>query len=123
MHKICRQYNNRLNDIARDIYEGSVILTHQKIYCHPTESVIDISGIKTPTHFSRIVNFESCHTALQTRLVDDFGGYFYITKKEIPMADVVSNIFDYNGNTMEAQDNDNPSGTKNVLLLNYTSKS
>lgn len=123
MHKICRQYNNRLNDIARDVYEGSVGLTHQKIYCHPTESVIDISGLKTPTHFSRIVNFESCHTALQTRLVDDFGGYFYITKKEIPMADVVSNIFDYNGNSMESQDNDNPSGTKNVLLLNYTSKS
>lgn len=123
MHKMCRQYNDRINDLARDTYERTVTLDHQKIYCHPTESVIDVSGIKAPAHFSRIVNFESCREALQKRLADDFGGYFYITKKEIEMSDIVSNIFDYNGQSMGSQDNDNPSEKKMVLLLNYRGRS
>ena len=96
---------------------------YQKIYCHPIESVIDISGIQVPAHFSRIVNFESCREALQKRLADDFGGYFYITKKEIDMSDVVSNIFDYSKESMGSQDDSNPSGRKMVLLLNYKSGS
>lgn len=74
---IVNQHNSRLDDLKSKF--PNVVVDHQKIYCN-SDSKIEVKGVKPPYHFSRISNFESCYDALQKRVVDDFGGYYYLTK-------------------------------------------
>ena len=81
MAEIAKQHNNRINDLYNQGYRVSNFLSHQKIYFDKTIlGSIDVGAVfnNFPDHFSRISNFESCYDALQKRIVDDFGGFFFI---------------------------------------------
>lgn len=116
MKKIVTQHNNRINDLNNiGYYSSSSILKHQKIYFDKrlADSIELSDNIVFPDHFSRIVNFESCYDALQKRIVDDFGGFFYLRRAQV---DVDSEIAD--------QDNALPQGgTSYLLLLCYKERS
>lgn len=75
--RMCNEHNERLDEVKARF---GVNLDHQKIFCN-SDSVFDVTGGIPPYHFSRITNFESCYDALDNRIVNDFGGYFYLTKK------------------------------------------
>ena len=86
MKNIVTQHNNRINDLNSIGYSSSSsILKHQKIYFDKSSAYsIELSDdIAFPDHFSRIVNFESCYDALQKRIVDDFGGFFYLRRDKV----------------------------------------
>lgn len=104
---MCNHHNGRLDEIKSRF---GVNLDHQKIFCN-SDSVFDVTGGIPPYHFSRITNFENCYDALDGRIVSDFGGYFYLTKKNgvlvinyclspkvLPNATVIlgKNLLDYN---------------------------
>lgn len=109
MKKIVTQHNNRINDLNSIGYSSSSsVLEHQKIYFDKSSAYsIELSDdIAFPDHFSRIVNFESCYDALQKRIVDDFGGFFYLRRAKV-------NIDAY----IADQDNTLSQGITNYLLL------
>lgn len=115
MKKIVTQHNNRINDLSSIGYSSRSILEHQKIYFDRRLAYsIDLSDdIAFPDHFSRIVNFESCYDALQKRIVDDFGGFFYLRRATVNIdAEIAS------------QDNLlSQGGTAYLLLLCYKERS
>lgn len=105
--KVLQKHNDVLNDF--NTY-GVSDISHQKIYYSAQDSVIDVGTSKGPYHFARIVNFETCLEALKKRIVDDFGGHYYLTKKTITLTPA------------EFQDQDRSitsEVTKEVLLINY----
>ena len=104
---MCNHHNERLDEIETRF---GVNLDHQKIFCND-DSVFDVTGGIPPYHFSRITDFENCYDALDKRIISDFGGYFYLTKKNgvlvinyclspkiLPNATVIlgKNLIDYN---------------------------
>ena len=104
---MCNHHNERLDEIETRF---GVNLDHQKIFCND-DSVFDVTGGIPPYHFSRITDFENCYDALDKRIINDFGGYFYLTKKNgvlvinyclspkiLPNATVIlgKNLIDYN---------------------------
>lgn len=104
---MCNHHNERLDEIETRF---GVNLDHQKIFCNG-DSVFDVTGGIPPYHFSRITDFENCYDALDKRIISDFGGYFYLTKKNgvlvinyclspkiLPNATVIlgKNLIDYN---------------------------
>ena len=82
---VINAYNGRLDEMKARFSEydsdGKLAraLDARKIYCN-SDSKFDVKGGTPPYHFSRILNFENCYDALQKRIVDDFGGYYYLTK-------------------------------------------
>ena len=90
MQKIVTQHNERINDLDASTVGYSVesVLRHQKIYFVDqlfdgyAPIIVDPNAIP-PDHFSRIVNFETCYDALQKRIADDFGGFFYLIKEKV----------------------------------------
>lgn len=104
---MCTHYNERLDEIKTHF---GVNLDHQKIFCN-SDSVFDVTGGIPPYYFSRITDFENWYDALDKRIISDFGGYFYLTKKNgvlvinyclspkvLPNATVIlgKNLLDYN---------------------------
>lgn len=73
---IVGRYNDRIDEFSTRF---SMDLSYQKIFCNAS-SIIDVADGIPPYHFSRICNFENCYDALQKRIIDDFGGRFYLTK-------------------------------------------
>lgn len=82
---VVKAYNDRLEEIKTRFAEYDTngklakAMDARKIYCN-SNSKFDVSGGVPPYHFSRILNFENCYDAIQKRIVDDFGGYYYLTK-------------------------------------------
>lgn len=82
---VVNAYNDRLDEMKNRFSEYDTsgklarALDARKIYCN-SNSKFDVSGGIPPYHFSRILNFENCYDALQKRIIDDFGGYYYLTK-------------------------------------------
>lgn len=114
---ITTQHNNRINDLESVGYPGTESsLRHQKIYfdsrAYDSLPAIQIDeGVVPPDHFVRVVNFETCYDALQKRIVDDFGGFFYLIKKEVQIS-----------NELKLQDtvlNASQDTVRTLLLLRY----
>lgn len=113
--KMMKHHNDRINDMQSRFADLNI--EHQKIYFSDELSVFSVpSTVKPPYYFSRIVNFESCYEALHKRISDDFGGFFYITKKSITMstvADQDAQIGTGPGKSIS------PAEEREVLLINY----
>lgn len=125
MNRIVAQYNNRLNDLASVYASEHINFDYQKIYVHPTKSIIDVSDLNIRGRFLRITNFESCYDALEQGILDSLGGRFYITKEEIELLDACSiRTYTNSSSDMLPTQDDTIHSEKNryVLLLNYTNK-
>lgn len=116
--EITTQHNNRINDLESVGYSGAEFsLRHQKIYfdsrTYDSIPAIEIDdGVVPPDHFSRVVNFETCYDALQKRIVDDFGGFFYLIKKHVT---ITSELVDQDS----VWEEHTPPGGSTLLLLRY----